>query len=73
MASVDLTEEDFQVLASAARRARDEGQIDAIALDIMARKANAALAHRRNRFPWSPTGRTPSIHWSDVPSTLEEV
>lgn len=71
MAIVNLSESDFGVLMDAAYRARDARDTKgATALDIMARKLNAALTAAKYRgvrsFTAAPSART----WRDVPSVF---
>lgn len=73
MASINVTEKDFEAVATAAMDAEESGDMDhAKALDKVARKINAALsaqtAARANPFP---TYRT-KTSWRDMPSTLKD-
>lgn len=72
MASINIGDDDFDALADAAGMALRNGDEElANRLDWLARKANAALANRRN--PTLATGMGPQggkLKASDVPSTL---
>jgi len=72
MASVNMSETDFMVLASAANRAQQAGEHeDAEALDRMARKLNAALSGASVTNPFGRMTKNPK--WQDMPSTLDPV
>ncbi len=71
-ASVNISEDDFKALASAAQRAQDDGALEeARTLDRLARKVNAALSNAKYRSLANSAGfaHTP-IRWTGVPSTL---
>ncbi len=72
MASVNVSESEFDVLASAAYDAHLRGdKVAAAALDKMARKANAALTNDKYRSArWLGGAASKSLTWEDVPSTL---
>lgn len=68
MASINISEKDFQSVASAAFEAQRSGDRDLAAkLDKIARKINAALA--KAKYP-SMLGRSHNFTWRRVPSTL---
>ena len=74
MASINISEQDFQTLADATYEAEERGDIEAAKrLDKLARKANAALtnAHLSGevRRMADPTGKA-QMKWTDVPSLL---
>ena len=73
MASINISEDEFGVLAEAARQARDRGEkANAEALDKMARKANAALTNDKYRsVRWLAGAASKSLTWQDVPSILD--
>ena len=73
MASINISEDDFNVLAAAANDANARGdQEQADALDKIARKVNAALS--KNQWATSVVrlvGVAPKpLSWRDMPSTL---
>lgn len=71
MGSIQVSEADFVNLSLAANRAYDAGEIqEAEALDRIARKANAALAHASGQraSPWPM--RIKKLSWEEVPSCL---
>ena len=70
MASVSVSEKDFQALHSAANQALEAGDQDlALQLDKLARKVNASLTYQRApNIPGMPKPKKPS--WDDMPSTL---
>lgn len=72
MASINISQEEFAVLAEAANDAKQKGDIaQAEALDKLARKVNASLSnagmakYRIQGLP-APKGMT----WEEAPSTL---
>lgn len=68
MAIINISEQDFETVASAAFDAQRAGQRDlAVKLDKIARKINAALSNAK--YP-SIMGRKHDFGWKDVPSTL---
>jgi hypothetical protein len=71
MASINVTEIDFSLVATAAFDARDAGRDEAAhGLDKLARKINAALSNAR--VSRSPFGKpTKSLTWRDVPSVFK--
>lgn len=77
MASINVTEDDFFALASAANQAHRARRFeDAKNLDRLARKANAALAHANPviagpRKSGVHSGAPPKLRWQDVPSTID--
>lgn len=74
MANINIGENDFSVLFEAANLALDSGRKElAIALDKLARKANAALTAVtvRRELPHWPGQVVPKISWRDTPSTLD--
>ena len=70
MPSVNITEAEFMVVATAAIEADESGDVDtARTLDKLARKINAALTNANT--PKVPGfGHTP-ITWKEVPSPLD--
>lgn len=75
MASISISEKDFEALANAANLAYEQGKLElAEKLDIIARKANASLTNapitesRKNGF-----GRIDRLNWKEVPSTIRKV
>jgi hypothetical protein len=74
MASMSVSERDFITLASAAMAAKLLGKpVAAKDLDVLARKASAALtnASSRRRLRNIPMATRPTITWKEVPSTFE--
>jgi hypothetical protein len=74
MASINISEEDFMVVASAAMGARDDGDIEqARKLDKIARKINAALtaAGPYAKVSRMMGGNQKPVRWQDMPSTLD--
>ena len=72
--SINVGERDFEVLAAAAIEARDNGDLEqAMALDKIARKVNAALtgADPARRIATMATGKTSPVRWRDMPSVLD--
>lgn len=69
MASINISEADFAVVAHAAMAAKERGDMEsALTLDKIARKINASLTNlacARNR---RLTGK--SMTWEEAPSTL---
>jgi hypothetical protein len=75
MASINISERDFEVLACAAMDAQDRGDRDtAKALDKLARKMNAALTAARYGVRLSRAMGMPAatVRWQDMPSVLVE-
>lgn len=71
MAAVTMTEKDFDVLVGAALDAQDRGDMEAAkALDMIARKLNAALTTEKFRGARAFGGSAKSHTWRDVPSVL---
>lgn len=71
MASIHITEEDFLLVGSSARTAKDDGDEKAASeLDKLARKMNAALTNEKYVVVRRATGSNKSLTWEDVPSTL---
>ena len=73
MASVNVGEGDFEIVASAANSAADNGDMDeAHALDKLARKINAAISRDSAAAKLARTisGRPAVLRWQDVPSVL---
>jgi uncharacterized protein HemY len=71
MAAVTMTDADFIHLVSAANYAKERGDIEeADALDMIARKLNAALTVERYRGIRWANGSATKMTWRDVPSTL---
>lgn len=73
MASISIKESDFTVLAGAAETAKRLGDHHgARQLDVLARKANAALSNSRVQGLARGTGfhRGKGLTWRDVPTTL---
>ncbi|MCG8444953.1 MAG: hypothetical protein MI753_04460 [Hyphomicrobiales bacterium] len=73
MASVNASQADFEAVAAAANDADMQGDKEqALALDKLARKINAALSSREASKAcggWPSAKRSP-FTWQDVPSTL---
>ena len=71
MAAISVKESDFAVLASAAMEAKDrEDLVEAVALDILARRVNAAISNSKLvRLPGMPD--VPGLKWSEVKSILD--
>ena len=70
MASINITEREFEVLAYAADKLLATGdQERAYVLDDLARKANVALSNQAGRHPWS--NHVSSLTAADVESPLE--
>ena len=70
MASVNVSQAEFDAVAAAANDAdRRENREQALALDKLARKINAALSSRAARKNFPNAQRSP-FTWQDVPSTL---
>jgi len=74
MASVNINENEFDVLANAARTIFKLGDVSAAkSIDKIARKANAALTNDKYRSSRVFIGAlSKSLTWKDVPSTLED-
>lgn len=71
MATVTMTERDFDHLVSAANFAKERGDMEeANALDKIARKLNAALTIEKYRGVRWASGSATKMTWQDVPSTL---
>lgn len=69
MASINVSEKDFEALASAAIAADQRGDVeDAARLDIIARKANCALS--KSKFAGASLGGHGKFSWTDVPSPI---
>ena len=72
MATINVSEDDFRTVASAARDANEAGDREAARkLDKIARKINAALSNANT--PSSPYGfgrQSKRLTWQDCPSTL---
>lgn len=69
MPSINISEQEFSVVASAAQDAFEKGCLDdAKALDKLARKMNAALSNQKVTGPYG-AGYTP-LKWTDVESVL---
>lgn len=75
MASIVISEEDFMVVAGAARDAQQAGNMEeALALDKVARKMNAALSRDSATAKiarYASGGKSTPFSWKDVPSTLD--
>lgn len=73
MPSISISEDDFAVLANAAREAFQSGDEEAAnALDKLARKANAALSSNTAKQAagiFSNSRR--NVSWREMPSTLD--
>lgn len=66
----NISEKDFEVLATAANAARDSGDMTAaLALDKLARKANAALTNAKYASLRTFGGGLRQT-WQNTPSTL---
>jgi hypothetical protein len=74
MASINVSEDDFQAVAIAAMTAKDEGDMEqAVKLDKIARKINAALTGALSRpYAWIAGERHKPVRWEDMPSTLKD-
>lgn len=73
MANITIGEDDFSSLFEAANLAQDTGRRTlALALDKLARKANAALSHARTgrELPRLPGRYVKKPSWQETPSTL---
>jgi hypothetical protein len=72
MASINVGEEDFSIIAQAANAAMNRGDEEAAnALDKIARKINAVLSGAASHKWASAMARTPqTVSWQDMPSTL---
>lgn len=72
MASINISEADFETLANAADEANQKGDMAAaISLDKLARKVNAALANAgMNPYVLAGARKPKPITWQEVPSTL---
>lgn len=71
---IGVKKSDFEVLANAANEATDPAQREA--LDILARKVNAAISHEETRAVVPPMLRsqtTQKMRWQDVPSCLMDL
>ena len=75
MPSINISETDFQTVAMAAWRAKSDGNMDeAIMLDKIARKINAALSAQVTKpYAWMSGGKRSPLRWQDMPSTLEDM
>ena len=74
MANISISAADFSALFEAANLAQESRRKElAVALDKLARKANAALstAKTNRELPRWPGQRAHKIRWQDVPSTLQ--
>jgi len=70
MASINVEENDFTILANAADEAAQRGDTAAAGvLDILARKTNAALANDTYKGVPMRAGMK-RLSWKDVPSTI---
>ena len=70
MASINVSERDFTVVAQAALDARDNNAADqSQALDKIARKINAALS--KSVVPLHPFSHRHILRWQDMPSVFE--
>lgn len=72
MASISVTEQDYETLCFAAFDARDKGdQAQATKLDVLARKISASLSSAKHVRADKTEGlvRAP-LRWTDVPSIL---
>jgi hypothetical protein len=71
MASISITEQEFGIVAHAARQAERRGDMhDARALDKIARKMNATLTYNTIKRT-SPFVMAVKPSWRDMPSTLD--
>jgi hypothetical protein len=74
--SINISEADFTAVATAASEAQARGDTEnAIALDKIARKINAALtaAIPERKIAQALGGCNGRIRWQDMPSTLIDV
>lgn len=74
MASINISEDDFKAVASAAVDAKLHGDIDhARALDKIARKINLSLSATETRpYAWIGGGKRTKLTWRDMPSVIGE-
>ena len=75
MARINVSEDDFSTVATAARAAMDAGDLEeAGALDKIARKINAALTGSRDSLHIGQMIGMPKpvVRWQDMPSVLEK-
>ena len=74
MATINVSEQDFETIASAANAAYlNDDEEEAQKLDKIARKINAALASSNSMLRAGRSmgfGKSKSLSWEDVPSTL---
>lgn len=71
MAIVHFKEEDFFVVANVAKDAQERGdEKAAVALDRLARMANAALTNEKYKALRAMSGSGKVVSWRDVPSTI---
>ena len=70
MASINISEKDFEAIAAAAWTAKAAGdEVDAAALDKIGRKMNAALSKASARRTCGPAmGGGGPVRWQDMPS-----
>lgn len=74
MASINISEDDFNAVAGAAINAKRAGHIkDATALDKVARKMNAALSNAKYAAARWVSGSSKTLTWKDVPSTIDDL
>ena len=75
MTSINISEDDFVNVASAAIEAKRRGDMaEAKALDKIARKINAALtaAIPERKIAQMMSGSRSPVRWQDMPSTIDE-
>jgi hypothetical protein len=76
MASINVSEDDFDAVAGAAMDAKARGDMDdARRLDKIARKINAALTGatpERRSTAWVAGCQRRAMRWQDMPSTIGE-
>ena len=75
MASINVSEDDFEAVAMAANDAKFNGDMEAArALDKIARKINAALTVAAPMLKRTThlAGKRASVRWQDMPSTIGE-
>lgn len=74
MASINISDADFGTIFTAAHAARDVGDEDqAVALDKIARKINAALTAGtpEAKIAGFMSGRRSVVRWQDMPSVFD--
>ena len=74
MPSINISEDDFNTIACAAKDAKDDGNSQqATRLDKIARKINAALTATESAKMCRKLGHVhQTVRWQDMPSTIED-